>query len=145
MKNKTYILNTLLAAVLGLLLLGAVVVHAFAPAVMIPGWSIPRMVLISLTALLADHILAPGAGRCYVCIPVFAAITFGLLPWAAGFTAANESWKVALIGCVTFTVTTWLYTLIQERLSSGPAAKAAPVISALGCYLAAQCFNGMLF
>lgn len=145
MKNKTYILNTLLAAVLGLLLLGAVIVRAFAPAVMITGWSIPRMVLISLTALLADHILAPGAGRCYVCIPVFAAITFGLLPWAAGFTAANESWKVALIGCVTFTVTTWLYTLIQERLSSGPAAKAAPVISALGLYLAAQCFNGMLF
>ena len=145
MKNKIYILNTLLAAVLGLLLLGAVIVRAFAPAVMIPGWSIPRMVLISLTALLADHILAPGAGRCYVCIPVFAAITFGLLPWAAGFTAANESWKVALIGCVTFTVTTWLYTLIQERLSSGPAAKAAPVISALGLYLAAQCFNGMLF
>ena len=43
-----------------------------------------------------------------------------------------------------FTVITWLYTTMLDRLSSGPVAKAAPVISALGLYLAVQCFAGIL-
>ena len=33
---------------------------------------------------------------------------------------------------------------MMERLSSGPVAKAAPVLSALGLYLAAQCFAGII-
>lgn len=144
MKNKTYILNTLLAAVLGVLLLGAVFVRAFAPAIIIPEWNIPSLVLVSLLALVLDHYLAPGAKRCYICIPVFSAVTFGLLPWAAGFAGAGESLVSGLIGGIVFTVTTWLYSSIQDRLSSGPAAKAAPILSALGLYLAAQCFAGMI-
>ncbi len=144
MKNKTYILNTLLAAVLGALLLGAVLVRTFAPAVIIPEWNIPSMVLVSLAALVLDHYVAPGAKRCYICIPAFSAVTFGLLPWAAGFAAAGESLVTGLTGGIVFTVTTWLYTSIQDRLSSGPAVKAAPILSALGLYLAAQCFMGIL-
>ena len=144
MKNKTYILNTLLAAVLGVLLLGAILVRTFAPAVIIPELNIPSLVLVSLLALVLDHYVAPGAKRCYICIPVFSAVTFGLLPWAAGFAGAGESLITALAGGIVFTVTTWLYSSIQERLSSGPAAKAAPILSALGLYLAFQCFAGIL-
>ncbi len=144
MKNKTYILNTLLAAVLGVLLLGAILVRTFAPAVIIPEWNIPSLVLVSLLALVLDHYVAPGAKRCYICIPVVSAVTFGLLPWAAGFAGAGESLITALAGGIVFTVTTWLYSSIQERLSSGPAAKAAPILSALGLYLAFQCFAGIL-
>ncbi len=144
MKNKTYILNTLLAAVLGVLLLGAILVRTFAPAVIIPEWNIPSLVLVSLLALVLDHYVAPGAKRCYICIPVVSAVTFGLLPWAAGFAGAGESLITALPGGIVFTVTTWLYSSIQERLSSGPAAKAAPILSALGLYLAFQCFAGIL-
>ena len=39
---------------------------------------------------------------------------------------------------------TLLYRTIQNRLSSGPAAKAAPILSALGLYLAFQAFAGMI-
>lgn len=144
MKNKTYILNTLLAAVLGIVLLIAVLVRTFAPAVIIPALNIPNMVLISLLALLLDHYLAPGAKRCYVCVALLAAAAFGLLPFAACFVAGLEAAKLALIGGIVFAVTTWLFTSIQERLSSGPAAKAAPVLSALGLYLAAQSLTGIL-
>lgn len=143
MKNKTYILNTLLAAVFGTILLIAVLVRTFAPAVIIPSLDIPNIVLISLIALLLDHYVAPGAKRCYICIPVLSVVTFGLLPYAAGFAAPLDALKLALFGGVVFTVTTWLYSSVQDRLSSGPAAKAAPVVSALGLYLAAQCLTGI--
>ena len=143
MKNKTYILNTVLALVLGVCLLAAVIVRTFAPVVIIPALNIPNMVLIALIALVFDHYIAPDAKRCYICIPVFSAITFGLLPYAAGFTVPMESLKLALAGGITFTVTTLLYSSIQDRLSSGPAAKAAPVVSAFGLYLASQCLTGI--
>ena len=144
MKNKTYILNTLLAAVLSIILGAAVLVRTFAPAVILPKLDIPAMVLVSLIALLADHYLAPGADRCYICIPFFSAIAFGLLPFAACFVGAMDALKLGIIGCLVFTAVTWLFTSMTDRLSSGPAAKAAPVMSALGLYLAAQCFMGIL-
>lgn len=144
MKNKTYILNTLLAAILGAVLLACVLVRTFLPRMILPELDIPNMVLVSLVALVADHYAAPGAKRCYICIPVFAAITFGLLPFAACFVGVLDALKLALAGGVIFTVITWLYTTMLDRLSSGPVAKAAPVISALGLYLAVQCFAGIL-
>ena len=82
MKYKTYILNTMLSAILGAVLLIGVLIRTFAPRVILPELDIPNMVLISLVALVADHYLAPGAKRCYICIPVFGAIAFGLLPFA---------------------------------------------------------------
>ena len=144
MKNKTYILNTILAALLGLVLLIAVLVRTFAPIVIIPQLNVPNMALISLIALVLDHYLVPGAKRCYICIPVFSVITFGLLPYAACFVGAMEAAKLGVIGGGVFTLMTWLYSSIQDRLSSGPDSKAAPIISALGLYLAMQCFAGIL-
>ena len=143
MKNKTYMLNTLLALTFALALLAAIFVRTFAPNIILPQLNIPNLVLISLAALLLDHYLAPGAKRCYICIPVFSAITFGLLPWAAAFVNGMQALTLALAGGITFTATTWLYTSIQDRLSSGPQAKASPILSALGLYLAAQCLTGI--
>ena len=144
MKNKTYILNTILAALLGLVLLVAVLVRTFAPIVIIPQLNIPNMVLISLLALVLDHYLAPGAKRCYICVPVLSVITFGLLPYAACFVGALEAAKLGIVGGGVVTLMTWLYSSIQDRLASGPDSKAAPVVSALGLYLAMQCFAGIL-
>lgn len=144
MKNKQYVLNTALAAVLGAALLAAVLVRTFAPRVILPSLNIPGMVLVSLAALLADRYLAPDAKRCYVCIPVLSALTFGLLPFAACFVDAREACRLGLIGAAVFTVTVWLYSSMLDRLSSGPAAKLAPLLSALGLYLAAQCFTGWI-
>lgn len=144
MKNKTYILNTLHAGVLAVCLLVCVLVRSFAPAIILPKASIPNMVLISLAALVLDHFLAPGARRCYLCVPVFSALAFGLLPYAACFVGAGEALKLGLTGGLTFTVTTLLFSTIQERLSTGPAAKASAFFSAVSLYMASQCFMGIL-
>ena len=140
MKKNTYILNTLLALVVFAALLIAVIVRTVSPAVIIPVWNIPNLVLISLLTLLLDHYISPNTKRCYFCIPVFAAITFSLLTWVSGFIAGTDVWKIALVGSIVFTATTWLFTSIQDRLSSGPAAKAAPILSAFALYLAVQGF-----
>jgi len=144
MKNKEYTLNILLVAVLSIGLLVCILVRTLAPCMILPRLDIPNMVLISLAALVLDHYIAPGAKRCYPCIPVFAAITFGLLPFAACFVGILEALKLALAGGIVFTAITWLYSSIQNRLSSGPVAKAAPILSALGLYLAFQALAGMI-
>ncbi|MBP3653038.1 MAG: hypothetical protein J6J78_08210 [Clostridia bacterium] len=142
--KKTYVLNTILAVVVGIALAAIILVHTFLPNFVIPKVSIPNLVLLSLIALVLDHYIARGADRCYICIPVFAVITFGLLPFCAGYIPAAEIWKLAIGGGAVFTITTFLFTSVQDRLSSGPACKAAPVISALGLYFAAQCLTGIL-
>lgn len=143
MKQNHYFLNTVLAVVLGIACTIAVLVRTFTPAALIPGLDIPNVVAISLVALVADHYVAREAKRCYICIPVFAAVNFGLLPLCAGFASPLEALKLAVLGGVVFTATTWIYTSLQDRLSTGPMAKLAPIFSALGLYLAAQCFAGL--
>ena len=144
MKNKTYILNTLLAVVLGVYLLVCVLIRSFAPAIILPKPNVPNLVLLSLIALVLDHYLAPDAKRCYICIPVLSALSFGLLPFAACMMGWMEAAMMGLVGALVFTVTTWLFTTIQERLSTGPAAKASAFFSAVSLYMAAQCFMGIL-
>ena len=144
MKKNTYTLNTILAAVLGAVLLVAIFVRTFAPRMILPELDVPNLVLISLVALVLDHYLAPEAKRCYICIPLFSAITFGLLPFAACFVGAMDALKLAIAGGVIFTAMTWLFTSVQDRLSTGPSAKAAPVVSAFGLYLAVQALMGMI-
>ena len=144
MKKNTYFLNTALAAVLGVILTVCILVRTFAPQIIMWELNVPNMVLISLLALVADFYLAEGAKRCYICIAGLGAVTFGLLPWAACFVGGGEAVKLGLVGGIVFTVTTALYTSMADRISSGPAAKAAPVMSALGLYLAAQVLCGMI-
>ena len=144
MKKNTYTLNTILAAMLGAILLVCVLIRTFAPRIILAELDIPMLTLISLAALVLDHYLAPNAERCYLCIPVFSAITFGLLPFAACFVTGTEAAELALIGGLVFTIMTWLFSSIQDRLCTGPAAKAAPVMSAFGLYLAVQGLMGMI-
>ena len=144
MKKNTYTLNILLTGLLTLVLLAMILVRTLLPRIILPQASVPNLVLLSLVALLADHYLAPKAGRCYICIPVLAAVTFGLLPFAAGIIGADQILKVAVVGAVVFTVTTFLFTSMADRLASGPKAHAAAFLSAFGLYLAAQCFAGMI-
>ena len=75
---------------------------------------------------------------------MFSAITFGLLPFADAFVGAMDALRLAVAGGVVFTVMTWLFSSVQDRLSTGPAAKAAPVVSAFGLYLAVQGLMGMI-
>lgn len=144
MKENKFFLNTALAAVVTLALLVCVILRTLSPLFVLPPLNIPNMVLLSLAALVLDHYIAPKAKRCYICIPVFSFVTFGLLPWAAAFVTVPEALKLAAVGCVVFTLVTWLYSSMLDRISTGPAAKAAPVISAFGLYLAFQCFAGII-
>ena len=144
MKKNTYALNTILAALLGAILLVCVLVRSFAPRIILPELDIPMLTLISLAALVLDHYLAPNADRCYLCIPMFSALTFGLLPFAACFVTGAKAAELVLWGAGVFTLMTWLFSSMMDRLSSGPAAKAAPILSAFGLYLAVQGLMGMI-
>lgn len=144
MKNKTYLLNTFLAAIVAVYLLVCLFVRAFCPAVILPKANIPNLVLLSLVALVLEHYLVPGAKRCYICIPVLGAVSFALLPLMAGFACQHDFWKFGLVGGAVFTVTTFLFTSLTDRLTTGPKAQGAVIISALGIYLAAQCFAGII-
>ena len=143
MKNNKYLLNTILAVVVFIACAAAMIVRVCAPAAVIPPLNIPNMVALSVIALLLEHFLTKGNPRCYICIPVFSAITFGILPLMAGFACQHTFWKYGLVGGVVFTIATFLFTSAQDRLLTGPKAKAAMVITALGIYLAAQCFAGI--
>lgn len=136
--------NIALTALLGIALAVCAVIRAFAPFAVLPRLDIPNMVLLSLGALVLDHYLAGGYQKITVFTPIGAALSFALLPWAAGAAYGTEVLKLGLVGAVTFTVTAWLFASLQDRLSSGPAAKAAPIFSALGLYLASQCMMGMI-
>lgn len=144
MKQKTYFLNTMLCALVFAALTAQVLVRSFAPMWILPPLNIPNLTALCLLALLLDHYLAPGARRCYVCIPVLSALTFFLLPLASGYADLPGSCRLALVGAAVFTAVTWLFTSIQDRLSTGPACRLAPILSALGLFLAAQCFAGMI-
>ena len=144
MKNNKYFLNTALAIVLGVLLLAAVLVRTFLPAFILPKVNVPNVVLVSMIALLADHYVVKNAKRCYICIAVFSVLTFGLLPLAAGYVMGMEALKLAIVGGALFTLLTWLYTSMQDRLATGPARKLAPILTAVGLYLASQCMMGIL-
>ena len=145
MKNKTYTLNTILTAVLTAVLAAMVVLRTVSPQLILMQFDIVSITGISLAALVLDHYLAPNAKRCYVCIPIFAALSFGILPFAAGMVAVKYLLGLALTGAVVFTVCTFVFTSIQDRLSSGPAAKLAPIMSAFGIWLAVQAFAGIGF
>ena len=143
MKNKTYTLNTVLNVVLTAVLAVMVVLRTVSPQLILMQFDIVSITGISLAALVLDHYLAPNAKRCYVCIPIFAALSFGILPFAAGVVAVKYLLGLALTGAVVFTVCTFVFTSIQDRLSSGPAAKLAPIMSAFGIWLAVQAFAGI--
>ncbi len=144
MKNNKYFLSILLTGLLFAVLAVAMVLKLVQPAAVQPPLNIPNMVLLCLAALLAEYYLAGRNPRCYICIPVFSALAFGLLPLMAGFACVHTFWKLGLVGAAVCTVTTWLFTSVTDRLLSGPQAKAAVALSALGLYLAAQCFAGMI-
>ena len=145
MKAKKYTLSTVLIAVLAAVLAVMVVLRAVSPQLILMEFDIVSITGICLVALVLDHYLAPGAKRCWICIPLFAALSFGVLPAAAGMVALKHVPGLALTGCVSFTAAAWAFTSIQDRLSSGPAAKAAPIMSALGIWLAVQAFAGIGF
>ncbi len=141
MKKNVYFLSILQAAVLAVALLAVVVIRALWPQVILPPVNIPNLLALSLAALVLERYLGKNAGRNYLAVAGFAALSYFLLPLAAGCVTLADSWKLMLLGAGVFTAAAWLYTAMTERLSSGPVAKAAPVLCALLLFLAGQCFT----
>lgn len=144
MKQNKYFLNTLLVAVLFAALTIAMIVRVCAPAAIIPTLGIPNMVVLSVIALLLEHVFAKRNERCYVCVALLGAVSFGILPLMAGFACVHDFWKIGLVGGAVFTVTTFLFTSASERIATGPKATCAMVVTAIGICLAAQGFAGIL-
>ena len=144
MKNNKYLLNTILAVVLFIACTICLLIRVWQPAAVLPVLNIPGMVALSVIALLLEHFLTKGNPRCYICIPVFGALTFGILPLMAGFACQHDFWKFGLVGGVVFTITTFLFTSAQDRLLTGPKAKVAIVVTTIGIWLASQCFAGII-
>lgn len=143
--NKKYdLLGILLAVVTGLSLFIAMLLRAFLPQVILPRLDGLNIILLSLVALVLDWYLNKQKSRTYWVIPIYSVLIFGLLPWTACFLTGLEALKTAVLGGVIFTVVTLAFDNMTNRLSSGPVAKAAPAISALGLYLAAQGIAGIL-
>ena len=144
MKNNKYLLNTILAIVVFAACVTCMLIRVWQPAAVLPVLNIPNMVALCMIALLVEHFFTKGNPRCYICIPVFGVLTFGILPLMVGFACQHTFWKFGLVGAVVFTVTTFLFTSAQDRLLTGPKAKAAIVVTAIGIWLASQCFAGII-
>ena len=144
MKNNKYFRITALTIVVGVALAVCRLLRTIIPWGVLPELDIPNMTLLSLVALLLDHYLVPGEKAWKIGFLPLAMVIFGLLPFAAGFAGVGEALKLALVGGIVFAVTCWLFVQMQDRFSTGPATKVTPVFSALGLYLAAQCFSGII-
>ena len=144
MKNNKFLLPMMLIAVLFAALLCGMLMQIFIPAVILPPLNIPNMVLLSVVALLADHLFTKGSQRNYVWVALFGVAAFALLPLMAGFACIHTFWKYGVVGGITFTITTFLFSSAAQRLRTGPKAPAALVLTGLGIYLAAQCFAGII-
>lgn len=144
MDKKRDLLGVFLAAVVGIALLAALLVRTFLPRAILPLLDAPAIVALCLVALVFDHYIARGSRRVYWLIPIYGALIFGLFPFAACFVSPLEALILAAIGGVSFTAATFLFDAMIDRLSTGPAAKLAPLVSALGLFLACQCLMGIL-
>ena len=146
MKAVSYKLNTVLAAVVGLACLVIVLMRAFAPYTVLPLVDIPNLAAISIAALVVECYLNGKARpvRCWTMTAVLALLTFWLLPWAAGLTNAAGALRVGVIGALLFTVLTFMFTGISDRLSSGKCGIVAPLFTGAVLYLACQGFMSIL-
>ncbi len=136
-------LGILLAGATGIALLAAIALRTFVPRLILPRFDALTILLLSLVALVIDHYLG-SSQRDYRLIPLYAALIFGLFPFAACFLSPLAALWSALLGAVIFTAATFLFDSMTDRLASGPVAKAAPLVSAFGLYLAAQCLMGIV-
>lgn len=144
MRKSPFFVNVLLCILLGIFLLSAVIVRAFAPHIILPTLNVPALAAFSLAALLLGHCLAPEAPRRCSFGALYSALTFTLLPWASAYLPLGEALRTGVVGGIVFAVSSWLFAVIEQRLDDSDTAPAAPVLCAFGLYLAAQGFMGIL-
>lgn len=143
MKNRTAILNTSLAAVLGVVLLVSIIAKTMCPQLILPQINIPYVAAVSLLALVITSFVKTEEG-CIYCEIALAAITFGVLPLAAGMVSGAVVIKLALCGGIVFGVLDLMVNAMTKRVEMAGICKYAVIPSAFVLYLAFQCFAGIL-
>ncbi len=144
MDKKRDLLGVLLALIFGFVMLMAMLIRGFLPSVILPKLDILALLLISLITLVLDFYLAKRSKRVYWLIPIYAFLIFGIFPWVACFLPLLTALKTSIIGAGVFTMSTFLFDSIINRLSNRPFAKLTPLITAFGLFLSAQCFMGII-
>ena len=143
MKNRTTILNTTLAAVLGVTLLGSIIAKTMCPQLILPQLNIPYVAAISLVALVLTSFVKTEEG-CIYCEMALAALTFGILPMVAGMAGGMEAVKLAVFGGLVFGALDLMVNAMTKRIAMAGICKCAVIPSAFVMYLACQCFAGIL-
>lgn len=143
MKEKENLLNLLLAALLGLYLLGALLLSVWCPGCILLPWNIPNLVGLSLIVLLVEWKLSPCIRRDYPRVCLLALATFLLLPPASGLVSGGEIADIALVGCLVFTGVSWLFDSAVDYAASWGKSPLAVPAGALGIYLASQALVGI--
>ena len=102
MKKKSCLINVALTGVLGVYLLVCVLVKSLFPGVILPELDIPHITLISLVTLLTAYYFTPDSKWNYSLIFVFSAVSYALLPAAAGITGPGSggSWHWPVVSCL---------------------------------------------
>lgn len=144
MKKNNCLRSVIFTAALAVKMLGCVLAKLVYPMVILPQWNIPNLVALSALVLVLEHYIGGQDEKNYLALMIFACLSCALLPWATGWIAPKQMPLYGISGGLIFTATAWLFDSLRERLSSGPAAKAAPALGALGLYLAAQALQGIL-
>ena len=90
MKAVTYKLNTILAALVGVICLAFVLIRTFMPQAILPLVDIPNLAAVCAAALVIECYLGRKQvpKRNWALTAVLAFLTFWLLPWVAGITGA---------------------------------------------------------
>ena len=147
MKAVTYKLNTILAALVGVICLAFVLIRTFMPQAILPLVDIPNLAAVCAAALVVDCYFALKSvpKRDWALTAVLAVLPFWLLPRASGVVeGAGAALRVGVIGGLLFTAMAFLFNTIRGRLVSAKSGFLAPLGVGAVMYLACQCFAGML-
>ena len=142
MEKKNFVLNVLLAVVLGAGLLVGMVWSAFQPNVVLADLELPAIAALVLIALVIEYLIKGTQKRAWAVQILLAAITFAVIPFAAGYAGAGI--RLILCGTAMFAALTWIFDSAAERLDVTCDCKCAVIPTAFVMYLACQCLMGMI-
>ena len=142
MKNRTTILNTTLAAVLGVTLVASLVAKMLCPQLILPVLNVPYVAAVSLVALVITSFVKTEEG-CIYCEIALAALTFGVLPMMAGMATGMVAVKLAVFGGLFFGALDLMVNAMAKRIAMAGVCKCAVIPSTFVLYLACQCFTGI--
>ncbi len=143
MRNRTTLLNSVLAAEVGLVLLISMILKIMTPNLIVKAFDIPYIALLSLAALVLTGFFKTEEG-CWVQEAMLAGITFGLLPFTSGMITAEQILKFAVCGGAVFGVLDVLFCGVINRIEATNLSKASVIPTAFVLYLACQSFNGWI-